>query len=172
MLIIILLILVALKVHATPQSEDEYPIGALKCHYTLKRGKNAGVAGNDEMTSIVCPEGQDRWCIKQEIEGLDRALCGKTEYFGDKYEPDPIKKCIFRKCASECTEGTEFVHSELIEEFREQNTYKRRTFCCDTDYCNGASSAKPHFVFLFISSFLTSCFLLLRCFSSFWGSSS
>lgn len=66
---------------ASPKVEDNYPIGALKCYYTLKRGTNGG---SEEETAIACPEGQDRFCMKQEIDGLDRDQCGETEYFGDK----------------------------------------------------------------------------------------
>lgn len=64
-----------------PQVEDNYPIGALKCFYTLKRGTNGG---SEEQHAITCPEGHDRYCVKQEVDNLDRTQCGQTEFFGDK----------------------------------------------------------------------------------------
>ncbi|KAJ8600501.1 hypothetical protein CTAYLR_010072 [Chrysophaeum taylorii] len=142
----------------TPKVEDNYPIGALKCYYTLKRGTNGG---SEEMQSIICPEGQDKYCMKQEIDGLDRTQCGQTEYFGDEYYPDPIKKCLFRKCSSECVEGTDQeVYTELIEEFRE-SPYTRRTFCCKEDYCNSAAGVRPAALITAVAS-LGATWLLLR----------
>lgn len=142
-----------------PQEEDNYPIGGLKCYYTLKRGTNAGIAGSEELDAILCPEGQNKYCVKQEIDDLDRIQCGQTEYFGDKYYPDPIKKCLFRKCASECSEGTDSeVYTELIEEFRE-SPYTRRTFCCQKDYCNAAAGVRPSLSLLLVALW---CALVVR----------
>lgn len=136
--------------------EKEYPVGGLKCMYTLKRGTNGG---DEEERHVICPEGQDKYCVKQEIERLDRSECGQTEYFGDEYEPDPVKKCLFRKCASECVQGTDDrVHSRILEEFREEKTYTRRTFCCQSDYCNAAApqsfNSLPFGILLFVVSLL------------------
>ncbi|KAJ1444967.1 hypothetical protein M885DRAFT_551370 [Pelagophyceae sp. CCMP2097] len=130
----------------------------LKCKYSQKKGTNAG--GDFGLDSVICPEGQDRYCIKQVAEGLDRNECGATEYFGDEFD-DVEKECIFRKCASECSEDTQLVHSELIEAFREAKTYKRRTFCCQTDYCNaGAATRAGAWTWLLLAA--TAAALLLR----------
>jgi len=46
-------------------------------------------------------------------------------------------------CASECVKDQVDVHSEYLEDFREKDTYKRDTLCCQTDYCNAAGSLRP-----------------------------
>ena len=68
-----------------------------------------------------------------------------TEYFGDKYYtlPNEDQECMLLKCADTCVKDQEDVHSEYLEEFREADTYKRDTLCCQTDYCNGAGATRP-----------------------------
>ena len=124
---------------------DDYPIGGLKCYYSNKKGMNTGYATTSELESILCPEGQNKWCVRQVVNGLARTECGMTEYFGDKYYtlPNEDQECMLLKCADTCVKDQEDVHSEYLEEFRELETYKRDTLCCQTDYCNSAGGTRP-----------------------------
>ena len=112
---------------------------------------NTGFWSNEEPDSdgpkssqkaIVCPEGQDKFCVKQEVNGLAKTECGMTEYFGDKYEiqDNGDLTCVLKKCASTCLKDKLDVHSDYIEEFRERSVYTRDTLCCTENYCNAASS--------------------------------
>jgi len=122
---------------------DNYPIGGLKCYYSNKKGMNTGYATTSELESILCPEGQNKFCVRQIVNGLARTECGMTEYFGDKYYtlPNEDQECMLLKCADSCVKDQEDVHSEYLEEFRESDTYKRDTLCCQTDYCNTPDAA-------------------------------
>ena len=59
------LVLLVTGARSGPQVEDNYPIGGLKCLYTLKKGINVGIAGGYELGAIICPEGQNNYCMKQ-----------------------------------------------------------------------------------------------------------
>lgn len=125
--------------------EDNYPIGGLKCYYSNKVGMNTGYASNTELEAILCPEGQNKYCVRQVVNGLARTECGMTEYFGDKYYTlaNEDQECMLLKCSDTCFKDQEDVNSEYIEEFRERSTYTRDTLCCQTDYCNAAASRAP-----------------------------
>jgi len=49
---------------------DNYPIGGLKCYYSNKKGMNTGYATTSELESILCPEGQNKFCVRQVVNGL------------------------------------------------------------------------------------------------------
>ena len=127
--------------------EDDYPNGPknLKCFYSNKVGRNTGYASNSDLEAILCPEGQNKFCVRQVVNGLARTECGMTEYFGDKYYTlsNDDQECMFLKCSDTCDEDQLDVHSEYIEEFREDATYTRDTLCCKTDYCNAAGGLRP-----------------------------
>ena len=63
-----------------------------------------------------------------ESSNLPKHLCGKTQFFGDVFEG----KCVYRKCAAECTAGTfDFEYAGVV--------YTRSVSCCKSDLCNAAS---------------------------------
>ena len=69
---------------------------------------------------------RNRYCVK-EVSSTPKELCGYTQYFGDRFH----SQCVFKKCASECVEGTyKFTYDGEL--------YTRQVYCCDNkDYCNG-----------------------------------
>ena len=46
----------------------------------------------------------DGFCVKETMRMTSSSDCGRTDYFGDAYNPI-TKQCEFRKCAANCTEG-------------------------------------------------------------------
>ena len=137
-------------VNVGAKTAQNYPIGGLRCYYTVKGGISGGwalsvddpshnIAGNNQK-AILCPEGQNKFCIRTQVIGLTQTECGWTEYYGDRYEwtPNGEQDCIFKKCASSCKEDKMKLHTEVLEQFREGNAYNRDTLCCKTHYCNAA----------------------------------
>lgn len=71
---------------------------------------------------------RNKYCVK-EVVTTPGAICGKTQYFGDKYEKRK-SACVYRKCEATCQQGsTHFLYLG--------SDYYRETFCCQSDKCNG-----------------------------------
>ena len=62
------------------QADQNYPIGGLRCYYTVKGGISGGwalavdepqinKAGNNQK-AILCPEGQNKFCVRTEVLSL------------------------------------------------------------------------------------------------------
>merc|ERR1712072_1466447 len=75
------------------QADQNYPIGGLICYYTVKGGISGGwalavdepqvnKAGNNQK-AILCPEGQNKFCVRTEVLSLQNIECGWTEFYGD-----------------------------------------------------------------------------------------
>jgi hypothetical protein len=74
--------------------------------YLQKKDRRA-FAGLTVQHSHVCLLLVDRgaFCVKETMKMENSADCGRTKYFGDRYNP-LTKLCELRKCAANCTEGT------------------------------------------------------------------
>ena len=77
----------------------------------------------------------DGFCVKEIMKMPSGADCGRTDYFGDKYN-SKTTQCEFRKCAANCTEG------HWSYEFQGQ-AVERKRFCCNYKFCNGTSTVQP-----------------------------
>jgi hypothetical protein len=140
------------------QADQNYPIGGLRCYYTVKGGISGGwalavdepqinKAGNNQK-AILCPEGQNKFCVRTEVVSLQNIECGWTEFYGDRPELTPADDvgCIFKKCASTCKEDKMTVYSNYLERYRETTPYNRDTLCCKTHYCNFGARVGPSFL--------------------------
>ena len=113
-------------------------------------------AGNNQK-AILCPEGQNKFCVRTEVLSLQNIECGWTEFYGDRTEFTPSEDtgCIFKKCASTCKEDKMTVYSNYIEKYREAAPYNRDTLCCKTHYCNGAGVVGPSLLLLGVVMLVT-----------------
>ncbi|CAM9897770.1 unnamed protein product [Scytosiphon promiscuus] len=100
--------------------DAKYPQDALRCLASLKEPDGL----------LICPEHRNGYCVK-EVSTLEREDCGRTNYFGDKWNSQ-TGKCEYRKCGATCEE------SSWDFEF-EGEAYERNRFCCDFDNCNGTN---------------------------------
>mmetsp|Transcript_11711 Transcript_11711/g.17745 ORF Transcript_11711/g.17745 Transcript_11711/m.17745 type:complete len:138 (-) Transcript_11711:151-564(-) len=99
-----------------------YPEGSLRCYHTTARPDR----------QVICPQSRNSYCMK-EVTNLPQSLCGKTQYFGDRFK---FGECTYKKCINECVEG------EYQFEFEGQK-YNRKRFCCNNEnLCNGGSSLR------------------------------
>ncbi|CAN0428670.1 unnamed protein product [Ectocarpus sp. 8 AP-2014] len=103
-----------------PEVNARYPQDALWCLASLKEPEGL----------LICPEHRNGYCVK-EVSDLAEEDCGRTTYFGDKWNAQ-TGKCEYRKCEATCLE------SSWDFEF-EGEAYERNRFCCDFNYCNGTS---------------------------------
>ena len=63
----------------------------------------------------------------KETTNLPQSLCGKTQYFGDRFVNGV---CQYKKCLDTCVE------SEYQFEYKDQ-IYNRKRYCCKNNLCNG-----------------------------------
>ena len=144
------------------QADQNYPIGGLRCYYTVKGGISGGwalavdepqinKAGNNQK-AILCPEGQNKFCVRTEVLSLQNIECGWTEFYGDRTELTPSEDtgCIFKKCASTCKEDKMTIYSNYLEKHREATPYNRDTLCCKTHYCNSGAALGPSLLLLVV----------------------
>mmetsp|Transcript_41113 Transcript_41113/g.54117 ORF Transcript_41113/g.54117 Transcript_41113/m.54117 type:complete len:153 (-) Transcript_41113:236-694(-) len=97
-----------------------YPQDSLRCYTTLTRPYN----------KLICPEAENACCIK-EVSTLSKDQCGRSIYHGDRWNTG-TGECIWKKCSSDCAEGS----STFLYKGEE---YTRQRFTCDDrNYCNGA----------------------------------
>ena len=94
------------------QEDQNYPIGGLRCYYTVKGGIAGGWAlavdepqinkASNNQKAILCPEGQNKFCVRTDVLNLNNVQCGWTEFYGDRQEltPNEDSYCTFKKCAS------------------------------------------------------------------------
>ena len=142
------------------QEDQNYPIGGLRCYYTVKGGISGGWAlavdepqinkASNNQKAILCPEGQNKFCVRTDVLNLNNVQCGWTEFYGDRQEltPNEDSYCTFKKCASTCKEDKATLHSNYLEEYREAKSYNRDTLCCKTNYCNAGAALGPSLLLL------------------------
>eukprot|EP01038_Epipyxis_sp_PR26KG_P015107 gene15107-20326_t len=112
-------------------SFSSYPSTSLKCYSYLTKPKH----------QLICPAARNNYCVK-ETSDLTQDLCGATQYFGDIYVKG---KCTFKKCSNVCVPKTYQFQYQGVD-------YSRRTYCCNTDYCNsgfGLGNRSPISLLLF-----------------------
>ncbi len=88
---------------------------------------------------IICPEGRNKFCMKEFVNSTRRE-CGTTsEYPNDDWDiKQPGGLCVYRKCSSSCpNETVNFVG-------RDGSVNSRKSVCCTTNLCNSASSHRMH----------------------------
>ncbi|CAM9377203.1 unnamed protein product [Chrysoparadoxa australica] len=101
------------------QPVDKYPQNSLSCWSWT----------TEPLLLLICPQFLGNYCVK-EVINLSKEDCGRTKYFGDKWNADK-STCELRKCAAVCTDDSWDYEFEGV-------TYKRDRFCCEEDYCNAA----------------------------------
>jgi hypothetical protein len=94
---------------------------------------------------------RNNYCVK-EVSNLPLALCGKTQYYGDKYD---VGQCVYKKCDSECKPGK-------FTFIWDGKQYTRNRYCCNNNnMCNGNILLYDFYFFDFNhSSIYFSCFLV------------
>jgi hypothetical protein len=104
-----------------------YPDGRLICpeaRYAFKTLLKWTLSLNPSVICLI----RSKYCVKVDTN-LKADLCGGTQYFNDVWINS---HCFYKNCAATCTEG------ESTFEYGYE-TYTRKTYCCDSDWCNSGS---------------------------------
>mmetsp|Transcript_18313 Transcript_18313/g.30543 ORF Transcript_18313/g.30543 Transcript_18313/m.30543 type:complete len:143 (-) Transcript_18313:151-579(-) len=120
---------------------EAYPQGSIRCYHSNARPDR----------QAICPESRNGFCMK-ETTNLPQSLCGKTQYFGDRFVNGV---CQYKKCLDVCEQG------EYQFEFEEQK-YNRKRYCCnDVNLCNDGFSLRGGMTWGMIGLLLMSLYLIL-----------